>query len=405
MRALFAIIRTEIQLLLRDIPGLLILFVMPALLVLVLTTLHSVEAGKTNKISVLIINNDTGKVGKKFVEKLKESSMFSIPNQTSLNVSLDDAKKEVMNGHYQALIVLPKGLTKSTEDYSKWLVKSAGRQPEQKVLRVYLDPTLTVSFKDSLANEFIRFEQKIKLEIFQKLLKQVTGNRKFADNHSVIQSDINFVNLSESLIKPKPSQQYVPAWTIFGMFLIMIPIAGLFVKEREQGIVQRLVVAPIAKGYFLMGRIITFVLINLIQLYLMLSLGIFVLPMLGIDALSLAGHYFDIAIVAIAISFAATGFGVFLGTYVKTFEQAMALGPTLIVIAAALGGIMVPVYLMPEPLKALSEFSPLFWAQNSFIELLVRNMHLINIVPELTKLCLFFLATLFLSTFKFLKRS
>ena len=49
-----------------------------------------------------------------------------------------------------------------------------------------------------------------------------------------------------------------------------------------------------------------------------------------------------------AASLAATGYGLMVGTLAKTYEQASMFGAVSIVIAAALGGIMVPTYVMPH---------------------------------------------------------
>jgi len=59
------------------------------------------------------------------------------------------------------------------------------------------------------------------------------------------------------------------------------------------------------------------------------------------------------------------------------------------VIAAALGGIMVPVYAMPMVMQKLSVISPLAWAQNAFLELLVRGGGLRAVFTPVALLLLF----------------
>ncbi|MEM1244252.1 MAG: ABC transporter permease, partial [Pseudomonadota bacterium] len=213
-----------------------------------------------------------------------------------------------------------------------------------------------------------------------------------------------YATLQKKVLKPNTVQQHVPAWTIFGMFLIIIPIAGVMIKEREQGILQRFYVAPVSRVSFLFGRIISFVMVNLIQLVLMLLIGIFFFPLFDLPALNVVGHIGMISVIGICVAFAATGFGVMMGTWAKTFEQAMAFGPILIVIAAALGGIFVPSFLMPNVLKDFLNYSPLYWANNAFMDILVRGEGFLTILPNLLKLLGFFFVTLILTTFKFMRK-
>lgn len=405
MRPFFAIIRTEVQLLLKDIPGLMILFVMPMLLVLILTTLHSVEAEHPKKIALLVINKDTGKIGQEFIDKIQKHDTFQlslIDKKSKINE--ENYKNQIAHGDYQALLIIPEGLTSSVKKYTTWLARPNGNKPKMKTFEVYLDPMVPFAFKNAIQTELEKLDQRIQIKSMQEILKKILNGEKFNKEQPATQINLNYANKEKNLAKPNPVQQYVPAWTIFGMFLIMIPLAGLYVKEREYGIIQRFAVAPIPKIYFILGRLVAFIGINLIQLCLMFCLGIFVLPLIGLESLNLDGHYAMIALSALCISAAATGFGIFLGIYSRTFEQAMALGPTLIVINAAIGGIMAPPYLMPEPLRIIGEYSPLFWSQNSFIQILVRQASFQDVGINLIKLLIFFLATLVLSTMRYLKK-
>jgi ABC-2 type transport system permease protein len=405
MRQLLAIIRNEIQLLLRDLPGLTILFVMPMLLVLILTTLHSVDTEHPKKITLLIINKDKGIVSKEFIKNLEKDERFATTLMSDQTNAVENAQKLITAGTYQILLILPAKLTNNTIRYSNWLSAAQKKPPQPKSIQLFLDPTLSIAFKNILESELKQLNQKLQIKVMQDILKKVIPHKLEVQDNPIINIKIDYASAKNSpSAKPNSVQQYVPAWTIFGMFLIMIPIAGVFVKEREQGIVFRLSVAPIVPLYFLLGRMITFVLINLIQMTLMLSLGIYILPLIGLHPLNITGHVLEILVAGLAISLAATGFGVLLGVYARTFEQAMALGPTLIIIAAAIGGIMLPIYLMPEPLKLMSDYSPLFWAQNMFIKILVRETSWSGIKVELASLICFFVATVLLALVKYMKK-
>ena len=95
--------------------------------------------------------------------------------------------------------------------------------------------------------------------------------------------------------------------------------------------------------------------------------------------------------------FAATGYGILLGTVVNSFEQAAMFGPISIVIAAALGGVMVPVYAMPTFMQTISVISPLAWGLNGTLDVFVRGGGARDVLPEAAALGTFFVACVLLA--------
>ena len=79
-------------------------------------------------------------------------------------------------------------------------------------------------------------------------------------------------------------------------------------------------------------------------------------------------------------------------------------GAVSVVIAAALGGIMVPVFVMPRMMQTISEFSPLAWGLNAFLSVFVRNGDVPSILPQATRLLIFFVSTTALAWFFMARR-
>ncbi len=79
-------------------------------------------------------------------------------------------------------------------------------------------------------------------------------------------------------------------------------------------------------------------------------------------------------------------------------------GAVSVVIAAALGGVMVPVYVMPKGMQLISQFSPLAWGLEGFLELFARGGGVRDIWPNLSALCGFFIVTTMLSLLVFTRR-
>jgi len=80
-------------------------------------------------------------------------------------------------------------------------------------------------------------------------------------------------------------------------------------------------------------------------------------------------------------------------------------GPIAIVIAAALGGIMVPVYAMPKIMREISVYSPLAWGHDAFLDVFVRGGDLKSVVWQVTALQAFFVVTVLVSWICFVLRN
>jgi ABC-2 type transport system permease protein len=173
---------------------------------------------------------------------------------------------------------------------------------------------------------------------------------------------IRYLYEIESGRKMTAVQQSVPAWLIFGMFFVVIPISGVLIQERRDGTLARMATFGVGPGVVLGAKFVAFMLLNWIQLALMLAVGRWLVPLLGGDALHL-----DIApgwflLIVVATSAAAVCLALLIASYSRSFEIAAALGGGINVLLAAIAGVMVPRMLMPPDLQTVSEWSPMGWA-------------------------------------------
>ena len=194
--------------------------------------------------------------------------------------------------------------------------------------------------------------------------------------------------------QPNSVQHSVPAWLIFGMFFIMIPLSNVMAMERQTNTLTRLNMARAPAWKLLAAKLIPYFLINQLQFAGMIALGAWVLPLLGMPAFALAGGWAGYAAVSCAVSLAALGYGLLVSVLAKTTEHAVVLGGGGIIIMAALGGVMVPVHIMPALMQQLSQLSPMGWGLSAFQKLLLNHYTLAQIAPQLLHLAGFGLAAL-----------
>jgi ABC-2 type transport system permease protein len=186
--------------------------------------------------------------------------------------------------------------------------------------------------------------------------------------------------------RPSSVQQNVPAWLIFGMFFVVLPMSSLFIVERREGTLARLVAQRVPFASVLAGKIGPFFLINLAQAALMLLVGRYLVPWIGGEALALPARGDLLLLATVCTSIAALGWGLVVAAGARTLEQATVIGGVGNILAAALGGIMVPRFVMPQSMQRWAELSPMAWALDAFHEVMLRGGSIAALAAPCAKL-------------------
>ncbi len=423
MDKLLATINKELTILWRDRAGMLVLFVMPAVLVLVITLVQEnvLKIMGESTISIVLIDADNGLIGQKIRQQLLESGKITIVSTIDGRpITAQLAIAEVAAGTYQACIVVPAGSSASLKRRARQVMEEGFgakyKDMDVKIspqLKVYFDPTVLAGFRNGLVNVLnmvaagIVVEEKMR-EFFAilpgKLAKEIKDTvgpsaadmvkipaLKFSwDKTALLTVQEEAASRQGLAMVPTSVQQNVPAWSLFGIFFIVVPLAGALLKERQDGTLSRLLTMPVSFITLLCGKVVAYVLVCSAQLIFILIIGKFLLPALGTAEFVIGPHYILVIFVSVCAILAATGYGIMLGAVCRTFEQAAMFGAISVVVAAALGGIMVPVYAMPKMMQMISHVSPLAWGLNAYLDVFVRGGGLVDVADESALLLTFF---------------
>lgn len=402
-------IKKELLLLKRDFGGLIILFVMPLILVVTVTLIQnsSYQAISDKKLPIILVDNDRGSISDTIKKQINASGTFLwIDKLDGIAITEELAKKEVNKGAYQMALVLPKDLSvdlkakinqnveRILEDFSlEPTVKTTVREITPKQIHFYFDPATQNTFKEGIKNAIDKMiaqtENQLIYSAFQENLGEGTaplapGVRDF------IQFKEMAPKATEQAVKPNSVQHNVPAWTLFAIFFIMVPLSINIVKEKTLGTQVRLRCNPTPTYILLAGKTITYLLICLLQFYAIVLVGYWVFPQIGLPRFDVQGYFVLLTIMTLFAGLAAIGLGILLGTLAKTQEQSSPFGATFVVILAAVGGVWIPVFAMPELMQYVSKLSPMNWALNGYYNILLRNGSIMDIFGELSLLFLFF---------------
>lgn len=401
MKRFWSLVYKDFLLLLRDKVGLLFLFVMPLILVLVMTGMQEgAFSEKANKsISLLIVDHDNDTIGATITRELKGESLFNVSLAKDIDPDMteQELRNLVASGQYLLGIYIPDSTTQTIRNRAATSldgVEQAMLPPQMRTdtddktdddtasfsLSIYIDPTTERSFRQILTSYIqqaaLEVENNITLTEIAKVLCKMTRQEEGTIN---LNSD-QHLDLEEIIAGNESAgsgfnaaTHNVPAWTLFAIFFIVISFSGNVIKEREDGSYARLMTTPCPYFTYLLSKLFVYLIVCLLQALLIISMGLWLFPVLGLPVFTLAGHFAEYLFVTVCAAFAAIGFGMVISAFATTHGQAATFGAISVVIFSAIGGIWVPTFLMPKFLQVLSRISPLNWGIDSFYDILLRG--------------------------------
>jgi ABC-2 type transport system permease protein len=414
MRRLLSSIYKEFLVLIRDRAGLAILFIMPLVLILIMTIIQDAtfRTVKEVNISMILVNNDKDSLGKAISEGLYASEFFQIVERIDGELITEEKAKElVAQGKYKIGIIIPERATEAirgnvnafiNKSFKSFSIPGVKKRTRNSIIDVtiYIDPATSQSFKNSVMSSLKEFTSKLEIEMFFKHFSEAMAQMmpdqkpiKFEGFQTINYKEV-YASTTKDEMLPNSVQHNVPAWTMFAMFFIVLPLAGNIIKEREDGSAFRLKTMPGSFVTIMFSKIFIFLTVAFAQFILMLLVGVYVMPAIGLPQLEIGPHKIALGVMALSSGLAATGYGVALGTIATTHEQAATFGAVSLNIFAALGGIWVPVYVMPPTMRIISQFSPLHWGLNGFYDIFLRGGDLWVVLSEAAKLLFFFVLML-----------
>ena len=397
----------ELKLLFRDIGGLITLFIMPIILVIVVTSIQdsTYQSFSASKIPVLWVDNDLDSISFNVKKEIENSESFElISNISNKKVTEEVAKREVFKGNYQMAIIIPKNLTNDLNVKVRQNVdgildemgmSTTSYEPievQNKEIRMYFDPATQAAFKNGVKSSIDKMIAQLENNAIYKTFETQLGG---SSTTSFSEPFISFKEIipqeKNKDVLPNSVQHNVPAWTLFAIFFIMVPLSINIVKEKNQGTYLRLISSPTSNSLLYLGKIITYLVICLLQFYTILIIAKFVFPLMHLPQLYLsANKLFLMSALTLTAGLAAISLGILLGIVCKTQEQSAPFGATFVIILAAIGGVWIPVFAMSETMQIASKTSPMNWALNGYYDIMLRNGSFIDIIPEMILLTLFF---------------
>src|SRR5207302_6133397 len=153
-------------------------------------------------------------------------------------------------------------------------------------------------------------------------------------------------------------------------FLVFVITIVSFLNERSQGTLERLMASPLRRGEIVLGYMLGFTVIALVQAAEVL---IFSLAILKIQN---QGNVVLIFGMEALMTIAAVNLGIFLSMFARSEFQAVQFIPLVIVPQVLLSGVIFPVSTEPKALQIVSDVLPLTYAVNGMRDIMIKGADL-----------------------------
>ncbi|MDR1461142.1 MAG: ABC transporter permease [Campylobacteraceae bacterium] len=357
MKLFFALLKKEGLIVLRDIHALLALFILPCIFIIIMSYALKDAANSGENLHCLyyISEDNDDDLAQNFQKSMQNLEGFSCEESNQIKQS------DIF------ISIPPKFFENFGNDKNNSLSVELVHTPLLNQTALYL------------------FEALLK----EKIILLYTNNEgeyapPFVSN--ILKPFIAKIPSSKKI--PNSVEQSVPSWIVFSMFFVLIPLSTVFIVEREQGTLQRLKSMRLPTFSFFAAKTFTYNILNLCQGFVLLFVGAYIIPLFGLEALKI-GNFAAVFVLLYSLSFAAIGFALLIATLCKSASQAVIVGGLCNILLGAVGGIMVPKYIMPQLMQQISIISPMAWGFDAFSDIILYEASLADIIPEILFLLLF----------------
>ena len=206
-------------------------------------------------------------------------------------------------------------------------------------------------------------------------------------------------------IRPWYNPDFVTAFYmvpgIMGMILTMTMVmitSMAIVREREHGTLEQLIVTPMKSYELMLGKIIPYIFVGLIQASVAMTVGVLVFDV------PIRGNLFELFLFTLLFIVASLSLGILISNFAKTQMQAMQLSFFIFLPSVLLSGFMFPREAMPEFFFQIGKLLPLTFYLQIMRGIVLKGVGIKALWPQVGALLIFSSIVLTISVAKFKKK-
>lgn len=374
---MFKLFNKDLILFLHDQRSVILTFFLPVILITLFAFAYgSIGSydGRSEPVQLLVADLDQTSTSREIIHKIDSLADIIVVVSDSIK-----SRELVIKGDYVCALLIYKGFQDSLEYGNSTpieLVYDRSREMEigilqQNLISTIMSSTGEIMVKNSigkyLQNQFPYIDKNTSDNILKTATKRNSNNLSIKWTSIVGERNDTRLGLIQAV-----------AGTAILMLLFSVAGVGTSIlEEKENGTINRLLYSPLKGSAILYSKMLFAFFISILQLTTMFLFAWLVLSM---DMnVSMPG----LILMIIATSFAVSSLGIFLAAVAKTRHQAQNLSTIIILVMSAIGGSMIPLFIMPEILQKIALLSVNYWGIQGFYDLFWRVLPLKEIMPKI----------------------
>jgi ABC-2 type transport system permease protein len=336
---------------------------------------------ESHLIKVGVVDEDGSEISENVVQNL---SLVGGMKVTKIS-NRGDAKLQLQDGRNSVVIIIGKEFDDRVDNLSLGDMFNTEHGKLSKGLSV-LDMQVQAGVEFVGVSELVEY---VVLSAVLRVVAPVVARRNIILRRTidrVMQGEEEDSTAQQPNLPPSPEpvkagasiiyQTLVPAFMVMFAFFLLNIMASSFINERKLGTLRRLQASPISPIQLLWGKTIPFLLVSVLQSFLLFLSGKLMFGM------SWGTYPWMLVPVIFTTSMSAAGLGLLLATVVRTESQVSSYSTFLVIVLAGISGCYMPRAWLPQLMQNASLATPHAWALIAYQELLTRDRPQMPLVLE-----------------------
>jgi ABC-2 type transport system permease protein len=374
---MFKLFKKDLRLFLHDKRSVLLTFLLPVILITLFALAYgSIGSydGRSEPVELLVADLDMTGSSEEIVNKIDSLEDIVVVVSDSVR-----SRELVTTGEYVSALIIYKGFQDSLKygnSIPVELIYDRSREMEIGILQQNLISTIMSFTGEIIVNSSIE-------RYVQDQFPDIDKSTRDAILKTVRRKDDNDLAVKwTSIVGERNDTKLGLIQAVAGTAILMLlfSVAGVgtsILEEKENGTIKRLLYSPLKGSTILYSKMLFAFFISVLQLTTMF---LFAWLVLNMDMnVSMSG----LILMIISTSFAVSSMGIFLAAIAKTRHQAQNLSTIIILVMSAIGGSMIPMFIMPAILQKIALISVNYWGIQGFYDLFWRVLPLEEILPRI----------------------
>jgi ABC-2 type transport system permease protein len=376
--AVLTLLKKDFLRLRRDRVALLLLFIVPLVLIILFGQVFGVNRRDSGPVGIplAVLDQSHTPAASRLVAALQAEPAFRV---VPGGASLEDVRSMMKDNRFRFALIIPPDLMQAD--------------------RVGLHLIFLSNPRNAIETSSVYgILQKVIFTTAPELLMHATAS---ADAPSMMSRlvKIDSEQVVGRDVKSPQATQIVGGWAMQFLLFSLSNSAAAIYTEKEQGLYQRLLSAPVTRAQIVWSKFLYGVILGLVQLVLLFFGGS---VLYGIEVLH---HLAPLLVVCALAAATCTAFGLLIAACMPSAEAARGTATLLILLMSAIGGAWFPVSFLPQFIQRISALTPVYWSMRGFEQVLWSHDSLAQLLPTLGILAAITVAVMGLASWRLSRSS